>query len=80
MDCRNVWGSSAESVVLDHHRINGSILDADAFLWSASLGEDALSSVGNSAAVGRIAYLYGLSSVHHHECARSAGCIDERGA
>ena len=80
LDRRDVWGSPVESVVLDHNRINGSILDFDAILWSASLGQSTLSSMVDSALIGRVAYLYLVSPVHNHECSGSTRSIDERHA
>ena len=79
MDCRDVWGSPIESVVLDYHRINGALLDSDAFLRSAWLGQGTLSSLADTALVRVFAYLYLISPVHDHECSGSAGSIDEGG-
>jgi len=59
----SVWIGAAEFVVLDNHRIDGSILRDDDFLWSIPLGEAILPPLADSSANGwavPVLYLYAV--------------------
>ena len=64
LDSRAFWRSAAEFVVLDNHRIDGSILGDDDFLWSIPLGEAILPPLADSSANGWALYcIYMLFTV-----------------
>ena len=73
MDCRVFWGSPFESVILDHHRIDGAVLGADVVLWSDKVGEGVVSSMVGSTSVGRFAYLYRVFTLYDHQRAGGFG-------
>ena len=63
LDSRAFWRGAAEFVVLDNHRIDGSILGDDDFLWSIPLGEAILPPLADSSATGwavPVLYLYAV--------------------